>query len=256
MVICPHCNKPIEQGQPWVQCPACGAYAHHACWEQHHGCVTPGCPYVPQPVQTPQPAIPKSPVPIRAKKASDAKKKKTGLLIVAAVAALALIGGLIFIFTSNQTKAPASPQIRDVLAVGMYREALELAPNDQKKDVLWENLTAYLARDVLGYLSNPSSFTLQAAWLNEGEKQAVLQGMGDGVSQYWLFSYDSAGRTYPMTGNIKNIQNDPQHAAWPLIQAVTARSEWKLGDDHIDNINQLYRSGALYSLYLMEQWMN
>lgn len=248
MLICPHCNQPIQPGQPWVQCPGCGHYAHQACWEQRKGCAVPGCSYQTQaaamPAQQPapqQPTAPKKPLP-------------KPLILGVAVALILLIAGIIFLTTRNPAPKVSPQQVQNILDVGMYPEAMELATPEQEQQVLWENLIAYVSRDVPGYLSNPTSFTLQRAWVNQQDKQALLYGTADGISQYWVFTYDPDARRYPLTANLKDPNANPQDEAWAIIQPMMAHADWQLDTARVQQIDQLRKDGGLFTMTLLDVW--
>ncbi len=42
--VCPSCNAEIKEEDTVTICPSCGAVHHQNCWDENHGCSTPGCP--------------------------------------------------------------------------------------------------------------------------------------------------------------------------------------------------------------------
>lgn len=42
--VCPYCKEEIGSGDAVVVCPECGIAHHSACWRDHEGCSTFGCP--------------------------------------------------------------------------------------------------------------------------------------------------------------------------------------------------------------------
>ena len=245
MSLCPYCHQPLQQGQSCIRCPGCGNFTHQACWEKHQGCAVPGCTCQPKG----SPAIKKA-------KVQDAGKKplQKYLPILIPVLIILIVSGILLITALNRPPVVTPQLLEAVLDKAMYQEAMDIASQEEKPQVLRENLAAFLCRDVPGYLSNPSTFTLERAWVDIDGRQGLLYGKGDDVTQYWLFTYDPETRLYPLTGNIQNPNATPNHEAWNAIQSIMAHSDWQLDAARIPILNQLRKDGVLYTMTLLDTW--
>lgn len=164
-----------------------------------------------------------------------------------------------------------SPDV--LLSQGKYQAAFNAASNDQKNEVLRENLIAYLSEESADALKNPSSFELLDAWVEEDRTSAVLyisgtNSYGGTVSSYWYYLYDEDDEEYNYIASINDFEEEETYswddsddraekainnASRLLIAVMIQDDSNKLSDTGIDNINNLFKTDRLEDVQLLDQ---
>ena len=193
--ICPFCKAEITEADAVKVCPACGTPHHEGCWEENHGCSTPGCSEeyheeqnanstevcasISAPleeaqeasfeqVQEPALEVDSSAANQIIEDSSVKKKSRKGIIaaVIAGVAGIAvLISAIVAVVIAGVLFVPKlMVSVEDLCAEGKYLEAYEKAEGDEKLDVLAENMIAVLSQETSEKLKNPDSFDLREAW--------------------------------------------------------------------------------------------
>ena len=97
----------------------------------------------------------------------------------------------------------------DLLAQGAYAQAYERAGSDEKEDVLTENQIAYLCKDVIEELKDPSSFKLRNAWYDQ-------------EGQYIVLKVSGKNSQLPITGKHSIEARSGEHSSVILVNKVDA----------------------------------
>lgn len=199
------------------------------------------------------------------------KGRKSIFTIVIIVAVLALcVFGIYKILDVNHVFAT----YEDWILMGDYEKAYEKASEDEKIELVSENMIAYICNDVINLLKDPSSFELRDAWYNESDKKIVLEigaknSYGGIISNYWYYTADkeSLDNNYELYTTIADFDSDKVYSwdsssdrleklaknlAKISIKYEIQNEENKLSDKSIENINYLFRNNLLKSIQLIQ----
>ena len=191
-----------------------------------------------------------------------AKFKKIALIIIIAIA-------IIFIGVKVVPKIFVSTE--KLLATGQYEKAYKNAKDSEKEDIAKENLIAVLCNDVIENYKDPSSIDLRDAWIDEGKKLVVLKtggknSYGGVVFSYDYFTYDETEKKYEFYCSLSSLQKEDyskyddydesiekvlKNAARTVVSEVIRKDKYKLSDDSIDNINNLFKQDLLDRVQLL-----
>jgi hypothetical protein len=150
-------------------------------------------------------------------KKKNEKKKKTPIIVG--------IAALIVILLAVALKVVVVPRVFvsvDTLCErGEYEKAYKKAKDDEKLQVLGENIAAYLSNETSDSLKDPTSFLLRDVWFKctydvDDEKvrvQVVLyvsgkNSYGGTVSNYWLYSYTESSGEFSLVGTSSSLYPD------------------------------------------------
>jgi hypothetical protein len=152
---------------------------------------------------------------------------------------------------------------------GEYEKAYKKAKDDEKLQVVGENVAAYLSNETSDSLKDPTSFSLRAAWFSciydvDDEKvraRVVLyvsgkNSYGGTVSNYWIYSYDESSGEFSLTGTSSSLYPDEDDDDYydGLFARVLVESDHtiELDKSSIKNINALFEKDALDQVEIPE----
>lgn len=190
------------------------------------------------------------------------KVKKIALIVVIAIA-------VIFVGVKVLPKIFISTE--KLLAKGQYEKAYKNAKDSEKENIAKENLIAVLCNDVIENYKDPSSFDLRDAWIDEDKKVVVMKtggknSYGGVVFSYDYFTYDEADKKYEFYCSLSSLQKEDyskyddydeslekilKNAARTVVSEVIKKDKYKLSDDSIDNINNLFKQDLLDRVQLL-----
>ena len=303
--VCPFCKTEIKEEDSVKVCPACNIPHHEACWEENKGCTTFGCSeqHVEDAASTPAAVCSKCGAALEegqvfcskcGQKAdlivdaevnsainqfnaevsnSIAAKNKSPLVpVIAAVAAVVVIAIGIFV-------APKIfVSVEDLCARGDYAKAYEKADEDEKLEVIAENVAAVQSAFSAENLKDPDSFQLRNAYYKEGtteagdpSKQLVLyisgaNSYGAKVSSYWLYTWDNDEQDWSyfcsvsdLTEEEYNTYDDSEERIEKLLNNIgrlsikkTMQDGIELDKDAVKRINTMFEEDRLEDVELID----
>jgi hypothetical protein len=245
--ICPFCKAEITEADAVKVCPACGTPHHEGCWEENHGCSTPGCSEeyheeqnanstevcasISAPleeaqeasfeqVQEPALEVDSSAANQIIEDSSVKKKSRKGIIaaVIAGVAGIAvLISAIVAVVIAGALFIPkAMVSVEDLCAEGKYLEAYEKAEGDEKLDVLAENMIAVLSQETSDKLKNPDSFNLRDAWY-----YGFLH-RSDGAMGGYAILYSTGTNSYGGTVSAYFVYTLGKDGEWNYVGSVDA----------------------------------
>lgn len=161
--------------------------------------------------------------------------------------------------------------ISRLIMEGDYREAYARAEDEQKEEIVTENLIAYLCSNAYPSMKDPDSFGLRNAWYDKSEKEIVLQisgsnSYGGTVSQYWYYKYlegeyvlyttmsDFDHESYYSWDDTEDIvEKILENAAKDSAKKIVKNESKKISSTIVDNINQLFENKKLKDVELLPE---
>ena len=183
---------------------------------------------------------------------------------------LLVIALIICISSCSGGTANNSEAIKEKLSEGNYAGAFELANEEQKADILKENLIAYICKDIPDALKDPRSFALLDAWYDYNKSELVLnvQGanaFGGKVSSYWYYKYDNDKGKYSLYITFNTFEHEEETGEGAAFMAavkdgvkkaaaeIIANDDYKLSKKGVKNINDLFEEATLYDVKLLPE---
>lgn len=201
--FCPNCGSKLQYGQKF--CPNCGKSTNGdnerfciKCGETVSGDkkYCPNCGY-------------KMPLNIETGSHFNSKFIKRALI---AVIVIAIVIGLAF---ASKTYIPILlVSTEDLLAEGNYEKAYKKAKEEEKDNILIENLIAYVCGDIEKKLKDPSSFFLSEIYYEKTNPRRIIltvsgkNGMGGVSSSFWLYNFDTNKNQYTCTGSVSDMDDE------------------------------------------------
>ena len=242
-ILCKHCSTELQLNEKF--CPKCGAKS-----EKNIG--------INEIVNT-------------VKKECKTKANKISLKKIIII--LIIIAVLIVLFCIGKNIiSKLNVSIEDLLANGQYLEAYERAKEDEKSDIITENILAVLSIEISENLKNPSSFKLTTAWFDRDNQKIVMNVSGTNsyggvVSSYYYYMYDSEENKYELYTSLseltaeeyakydsssENLEKILKNAAREVVKNIINNNDYKVSSKTINNINQLFKDGKLNEVTLID----
>ncbi len=189
-----------------------------------------------------------------------------------------IIAGLlliIFIFGGFSWKKWIAPMFVPTdkwLAEGNFERAYDKAGEDEKQDVLIENLIIDLCNREIDYMNDSDSFNIRRGWIDVKNGNLVLliggkNSFGGSVINMWVFTYSSEQRKYISVGSYSDLEGEEINP-WDdtddmiekladnigkIIATSTAKAENQIKKEIIKNINSLHKRKMLDSIDLLDE---
>ena len=187
------------------------------------------------------------------------------LLIVLGV----VVGGLILFGVVSLSL----PNTEELLAKGDYKAAFSRAKDDEKDEVLKENLIAYICKDIPDKMKDPSSFVLRQAWYDPNGQDVVIEvggtnSYGGVISNYWYYRYDEDDQEYSLWCTISDMDEEEitsyddteeklekllKNAARIVIRRMVNDSSMEMDKNGVKRINQHFENEQLEDVELLEE---
>lgn len=188
-----------------------------------------------------------------------------------------IIGIIVVLLLGGCVASKVLPKIfvstSELLSEGKYEEAYKKAKEDEKEDVLDENMIAIVSNLASESLKDPESFILRNAWYNKKDKRIVLEVSGNNsygakVTGYWYFTYDkdeekyelytslsslSEEKTYSYDDYEERIEKILKNAARKVVKGMINDDSIKIKKESIENINSLFEKEILDDVELLEE---
>ena len=153
---------------------------------------------------------------------------------------------------------------------GKYVQAYKRASKEEKRNVLIENLLAVVCIDANTKLKDPSSFYLREAYYTPEHIVLCLSatnGFGGKTVSYCYYSFDKDTQTYSLFANETDLDDDVDISRYDskeratekifdyvvkaAIKSIIKNEENKVGEQTVERINGLFKSGNLKEVELL-----
>mgnify|MGYP000310271153 CR=1 FL=1 len=268
--VCSKCGNPLSDEQAF--CPKCGtsrnATKKNVCGkcgaELQDG--QESCPKCGQKIEFADVSYANTQFNAVRSKVNNIKIKiKEHLKLVVAVAAAII--AIVVVIASNPFAS-----VDDLCAHGNYVKAFRKASRDVQKEVLAENVIAYLSEESSDKLKRPESFILREGYhyaypsIHEDSKgkldgRAVLylsgeNSFGTSFSYYFLYVYSHTDHTWEFWGSCTTTNfEDSDTVADKTIKALTRNviyMGYELNKSQIKRINTQFEADTLYPVTLID----
>lgn len=182
-----------------------------------------------------------------------------------------LVVAIILIFIGIKVAPKIFVSTETLLEQGEYEKAYKKAKGNEKQKIANENLIAVLCKDVIEAYKDPSSFDLRDAWIDTDKKVVVMKTGGKNsyggiVFSYDYFTYDEKENKYEYYCSLSSLQKEEysryddydeslekilKNAARSVVSEVIKKDKYKLSNDNIKNINNLFKQDLLDSIQLL-----
>lgn len=191
--------------------------------------------------------------------------KKVGIIfgIVGAVMVLAVCGVLLLPKLLISTE--------ELLAQGNYEKAYAYAKEEEKADIVTENLIAVVCKEVVDGLKDPSSFELRKAWYDEEKQHLILKVSGKNsyggvVSNYWYYTYDEEDKQYSLYVTLSDLEDEKTYSwddtdermekvlknlARKVVKEMIADDTLAIKKESVTRINDLFANDLLENVELL-----
>lgn len=196
------------------------------------------------------------------------KKKRIIIVSIIVVLIVGIVGSVCFTVIPEILTTPYQ-----IMEEGNYEKAYEKANNDEKEEVLCENLVAVCSETVKDNLKNPSSFNLQNVWFDKDEGKLVLKiggtnSFGGMISNYSFFKYDKSSNSYEYYSSVDSLDkeeyksyDDSDDLVEKLLDNVTKseikeivqNDSLKITNGVSERINKLNQENLLDKVQLLNQ---
>lgn len=192
------------------------------------------------------------------------KKFVVGGLVMGIILVIALVCNFLLphIFVSTN----------ELLSEGNYGKAYARAKSDEKKEVLIENVLAYVCKkEVVESFKDPDSFHLNKAWYRNDTIVLLTSGknsLGGNTSSYIYITYDKDDKAYSVFGSVTDLEEE-ESSYWDdseekaekavdnlirvAIKAVIKEESSEIKTDTVDRINDLFKANHLKGVELIEE---
>lgn len=145
---------------------------------------------------------------------------------------------------------------------------------DNKDDVLFQNLIAYLCKDASDRLKDPSSFEIRELWYVEEDKEIVMEiagtnSYGGVVSSYWYYQFDEDEKMYEFYDSVdldleeeeysyyddwdERLEKTIYNLAITYVEDIVFEDKYHMDDSIVEAINLLKENEVLDSVELLEE---
>lgn len=200
------------------------------------------------------------------------KKHKKQLIIVALIAIV--IAGIVTFCNTVLPRLLITPT--ELILEGNYVDAYKKADDDEKEDILNENLIGWISNDISESLKDPSSYVLREAWFDEENLRIVIYCSGNNsygalVSSYWYYTFDEDENEFELYVNVSSLSSETVYswddtsetiekyltnAARLIIKEIIAQDDLEISEDSVDNINTLFEKDLLGDIELLDENKN
>lgn len=239
IVVCKKCGEELKDGQQF--CPKCGQKAG-----------------LPADVSVLGSVINRFKAVIH--KISGAKNKKMIVVVIFAVVAI-VVGALLI--------PKAFVSVDNLCAQGNYDKAYSKASENEKLNVLAENVIAVLSKKTIDNLKNPTSFVLHGGYYDcqydtderKFRQQAVLyvyaaNGYGEIIGNYWFYAYDFDEDEWKFWGTCASLDLDSDDDDYLISVFCKGNMEKEettvLSKSQISNINTMFQNKTLDNVDLID----
>lgn len=112
---------------------------------------------------------------------------------------------------------------------------------DNKKDILFQNLIAYLCKEATDMLKDPDSFGIRELWFVEEDKHIVMEiegtnSYGGVVSSYWLYTFDEDEKMYEFFENVELDLEKEEYSYYDDYEEEIEKLYYNIAIDYVDDI--------------------
>ncbi|GHU58486.1 hypothetical protein FACS1894133_3330 [Clostridia bacterium] len=136
------------------------------------------------------------------------KRNKKKLLIP-----IAAVFGVFVAFLAFTVITKLTPSVEKLVAVGNYEKAYDIASENQKDELLRENVVAFLSGLASNSLKDKSSFELRSAYVLSDYTRILIEvggknSYGGMVTAYWYYIYDADDNRYSFLDSWTDLENE------------------------------------------------
>lgn len=198
------------------------------------------------------------------------KKSKKKVIIIVAVTLVALISILLLSILVLPNVLKSKEQL---LEEKRYTEAYQKASDDEKRDVIGENLAAYTCENLIVYsLKDPESFKLTDIYYSPDYPGDIVlsvsgtNGFGGKSASYWLCYYSEEEGDFKVFSSVSSLEDDTyskydsknksleklyDNISRDIIKKIVSK-ESKVDKSAVKRINNLFNEGKLENIELIE----
>lgn len=153
-------------------------------------------------------------------------------------------------------------KVDEFLSTGDYKSAYDSASDEQKKEILEENIVAWV---ISSFVDASESILVRDAWFTEEEKPGIVvyfryKYNGNMETAYFLYKYMGDKYTYDILPNLEE-SGESKTIMERIVSGDSAKNAAKeiINNSHkmsqkcIDNINSLIEKDKLYGVELLAE---
>jgi len=162
----------------------------------------------------------------------------------------------------------------DYLKEGNYESAYKKARGEKKDLIYKENLLAYMCKNIVSDLKDPSSFKLRDVYYAEDDKKIVFEigaknSYGGLVVNYWYYTYDEDKQEYILyttfsslekqtiykyaDSSSEKIEKTLKNLALSYVKEIMSKSANRVEESIVKNINYLFEKELLNNVTLIQK---
>ena len=198
------------------------------------------------------------------------KKSKKKAVIIVAVTLVALISILLLSILVLPNLLKSKEQL---LEEKRYTEAYQKASDEEKRDVIGENIAAYTCENLIVYsLKDPESFKLTDIYYNPDYPGDIVlsvsgtNGFGGKSTSYWLCYYSDEDKDFKVFSSVSSLEDDTyskydsksksleklyDNISRDIIKKIVSK-ESKVDKSAVKRINNLFNEDNLEDIKLIE----
>lgn len=162
----------------------------------------------------------------------------------------------------------------EYLKEGNYISAYKKARGDKKDLIYKENQLAYICKDIVNDLKDPSSFKLRNVYYDEDDKKIVFEigaknSYGASVVNYWYYTYNEDKHEYTLYTTFSSLEKQTiykyadsssekmektlKNLVLDYVKEIMSNSTNKVEESIIKNINYLFEKELLNNVTLIQE---
>ena len=199
----------------------------------------------------------------------EAKKKKMPKKILKILIPLIVVIILAVIFITN-ILPKLTITYKELMQEGKFQEAYDKAKNNEKQEVLDENLIAYLSKDLIEDLKDPTSFSLNRVYKTSDKLVLMVNAKnsyGASVLNYYYYTYSDTKNKFELFCSLSDLEQETiykyadnydeklektlKNAARTVVKGIINNDSNRIDDSIIDDINNLFKNNGLRNIELL-----
>lgn len=199
----------------------------------------------------------------------EAKKKKMPKKILKILIPLIVVIILAVIFITN-VLPKLTITYKDLMLEGKFQEAYDKAKDNEKQEVLDENLISYLSIEIIENLKDPTSYSLNRAYKTSDKLVLMINAKnsyGASVLSYYYYTYSDKNNKFELFCSLNDLEDETiykyaddyneklektlNNAARKIIRGIINNDSNRIDNSIIDDINNLFKNNTLKNIELL-----
>lgn len=199
----------------------------------------------------------------------EAKKKKISKKIFKILIPIIVVIILAIIFITN-ILPKLKITYKDLMLEGKFQEAYDKAKDNEKQEVLDENLISYLSIEIIENLKDPTSYYLNRAYKSADKLVLMVNAKnsyGASVLNYYYYTYSDEKNQYELYCSLSDLEEETiykyaddyeeklektlNNAARKVIRRIINNDSNRIDSSIIDDINNLFKNNTLKNIELL-----